>query len=143
MPNSQAPYVNADLDISPEPVVRGIPTTISATLRNATTAPITVDVDFNFAQASIGLAFGPLGSVTNQVIPPGGSITLSRDWLPMVSGHYCIQVHYTVVGAGSVQAGEQPTLPPLQDFKQKNVTVGGGGLKDPGDQATMDKTRTS
>jgi hypothetical protein len=143
MPDSQAPYVNADLEISPEPVVRGVVTTISATLKNASTAPITVDVDFNFAQASIGLAFGPLGSVTNQVIPPGGSITLSRDWVPVVSGHYCIQVRYTIVGVGSLQAGEQPNLPPLQNFKQKNVNVGGGGLKDAGDQATMDKTRNS
>ncbi len=126
-PNSPAPYFAGDLSLTPLPVVTGITETIHAKLTNPLTVPITVDVEFAFAQASVGLTFGPIKDIT-QTIPASSTISLSADFLPLISGHYCVQVSYAITAIGSAQlsrpqAGRQlkqfnfnpeqgPTLPP-------------------------------
>ncbi len=100
-PEAPASYFDGNLSISPLPVIVGAPTVLSAKLTNPLTVPITVDVAFGFAQSSIGLAFGPIHDFVGQVIPAHSSLTLSTNWLPPISGHYCIQVTYSVTGFGA------------------------------------------
>ncbi len=126
-PDSPAPYFADNLSLTPLPVITGITETIHAKLVNPLTVPITVDVSFGFVQSSIGLAFGPIKDIVGQVIPPSGTVNLSADFLPLVSGHYCVQVSYAITAIGPAhllrpQAGRQlkqfnanpkqgPTLP--------------------------------
>jgi hypothetical protein len=102
-PDSPASYFNGDISVIPQPVHVGITATIHAKLTNPLTVPITVDVSFGFAQSSIGLAFGPIVDVVGQVIPANSSITLAASFLPLLSGHYCVQVTYNITAIGSVR----------------------------------------
>ena len=102
-PDSPASYFNGDISVTPMPVIVGITATIHAKLTNPLTVPITVDVSFGFAQANIGLAFGPIVDVVGQVIPPNSSVTLAASFMPLLSGHYCVQVSYNITAIGSTR----------------------------------------
>ncbi|HTP08319.1 MAG TPA: Ig-like domain-containing protein, partial [Anaerolineae bacterium] len=134
-PNSPAPYFANDLSITPMPIVTGITETIHAKLTNPLTVPITVDVEFGFAQSSIGLLFGPIKDIT-QTIPASSTIALSADFMPLVSGHYCVQVSYAITAIGSTQllrpqAGRQ--------LKQFNFNPEQGPTMTPSDKDSLDK----
>lgn len=101
LPHAAAPYVNADIKVAPMPVVRGVPTTIQGKLTNSSATTITVDVTFAYVQSSIGLAFGPLATITDTVIPAHSTVTVAVPWTPAVSGHYCVQLIYTVTSIGA------------------------------------------
>jgi hypothetical protein len=139
LPNGAAPYLNSDLDVSPMPVIRGVTTTLSARLTNPLTVPLTVDVSFEFRQAGIGLVFGPLAEINGQVIPPNSSITVSVPWTPSVSGDYCVQLRYSIVGIGNrvlrPDAGSS--------YRQKNLKVFGGSGGPPPEKEGLKKTRKS
>ncbi|HSD84171.1 MAG TPA: Ig-like domain-containing protein, partial [Anaerolineae bacterium] len=100
MPGAAAPYVNTDLQVFPMPVVRGIPSTIRGKLTNTGSTTITVDTTFAFMQSSIGLEFGPLAEITGTVIPANSSVYIDVPWIPLVSGHYCVQLIYTITSIG-------------------------------------------
>ena len=102
-PDSPASYFNGDISVTPMPVVVGISTTIHARLTNPLTVPITVDVSFAFAEANIGLAFGPINEIVGQVIPANSSVSLASSFMPVLSGHYCVQVSYNITAIGSAQ----------------------------------------
>ncbi len=111
-PDSPAPYFADNISLTPLPVITGISETIHAKLVNPLTVPITVDVSFAFVQSSIGLTFGPIKDIVDQVIPPSGTVNLSADFMPYVSGHYCVQITYAITAIGSAhllrpQAGSQ------------------------------------
>ena len=100
-PDSPAPYVSAALKVAPLPVVRGVTTTVTARLTNPLTVPITVDIDLEYAQSGVGLVFGPLAQLNDQVIPASGTITLTQPWIPPISGHYCFQLAYAITAIGA------------------------------------------
>ncbi len=102
-PGSPASYFSDDISVTPQPVHVGITATIHAKLTNPFTVPITVDVSFGFAQSSIGLAFGPIVDVVDQVIPANSSVTLAASFMPLLSGHYCVQVSYNITAIGSAR----------------------------------------
>jgi len=102
-PDSPASYFNGNISVTPMPVIVGITATIRAKLTNPLTVPITVDVSFAFAQASIGLAFGPINEIVGQVIPANSTVTLAASFMPLLSGHYCVQVSYNITAIGSVR----------------------------------------
>jgi hypothetical protein len=105
-PDAEAPYVNSGIEITPLPIVRGVPTTLRIRLTNPNPFPIVVDATFGFAQAGIGLAFGPIGDVLGTRIEPQATAVVERVWTPTVSGHYCIDVTYTIRdGAAVTRAG--------------------------------------
>jgi hypothetical protein len=98
-PDSPASYFSDDISITPMPVIVGITATIHSKMTNPLSVPITVDVAFGYAQSSIGLAFGPISDIVGQVIPPSSSVSLAAQFIPMVSGHFCVEVSYSgVVG---------------------------------------------
>jgi hypothetical protein len=100
-PNSPAPYFSNDMSITPLPVISGITATIHATLNNPLSQAITVDVAFDYAQAGVGLTFGPIKNFSGLVIPANSSLPLEASFVPPISGHYCAQVSYTITPIGA------------------------------------------
>lgn len=95
----QAPYMYDTIDVSPRPVTRGVPTTITAVITNPNDAPITVEASFEFTSSGIGLAFGPVGQPQVKQIPAGAEQTFETTFTPTVTGHYCVQINYQIVSA--------------------------------------------
>lgn len=134
------PTFNGDLSLSPLPVIVGITTTISAKLTNPLTTSVTVDVEFSFVQSGIGLAFGPIKTITGQVIPANSSVIDKAQFIPPFSGHYCVQVAYTITAVGKLAIrAPQPTqqLKPF-NLNAQQPSTGGGGKN-----ADLSKTRNS
>jgi len=108
LPEESAPYLNNGIQINPEPIIRGVPTRLSALMTNPNNFPIIVDGTFGFAQSGIGLVFGAAGEVIGQVIPANSTATVGVLWTPVVDGHYCVRFTYTARQAslkgGRVQA---------------------------------------
>ncbi|MFN8597730.1 MAG: hypothetical protein U0559_16295 [Anaerolineae bacterium] len=134
-PNSPAPYFGNDLSITPMPIVTGITETIHSQLTNPLSVPITVEVEFAFAQSSIGLLFGPIKDIT-QTIPASSTINLSADFMPVIAGHYCVQVSYAITAIGAMrllrpEAGRQ--------LKQFNFNPEQGPTMTPSDKDSLDK----
>lgn len=102
LPNAPASYFDGDITVDPLPLITGITATISVRLTNPLTIPVTVDVSFDFAQAGVGLVFGPIKDITGKVIPGRSSVTLTAGFVPVVAGHYCVQVGYNITAVGSV-----------------------------------------
>ena len=140
LPNAPAPYFAGDITVSPMPVVTGVQTTIFAKLTNPLAAPVTVDVEFAFAQSGIGLAFGPIKDIVGQVIPGNSSVALSAQFVPVVSGHYCVQVAYTITAVGGVPQIAPQASRQLKQFNL-NVQQASGGSPAKGDG--LAKTRKS
>ena len=124
LPNAPASYFDGDIEISPLPVITGISTTMTVKLTNPLTQSITVDVSFGFAQAGIGLVFGPIKDIVGQVIPGNSSVSLSASFLPVVSGHYCVQVTYaiTAIGLGRVYSNRRLTAEDEQKSEPERIS---------------------
>jgi hypothetical protein len=139
MPGAAAPYVNTDLQVFPMPVVRGITSTIRGKLTNTGATSITVDTTFAFVQSSIGLEFGPLAEITGTVIPANSSVYLDVPWIPLVSGHYCVQLIYTItsIGARHITA---PNAPGGSSFPL-NMNAHGAPLGSPPEKDSLQKAR--
>ncbi len=138
-PESPAPYLDTSLDVTPMPIVQGVTTTLRATFTNPLTQPVTIDVSFEFVQSSIGLAFGPLATVTGKVIPAKGTLTVATEWVPTVSGHICVQAQYSIVGVLIDLQGRQVRQSQAAGFKQKNLNVYQGGKMPPSDKDSLNK----
>jgi hypothetical protein len=95
LPDGQAPYMNERIEIIPEPVTRGVPTILRATVVNPNPFPLIIDGAFSFAQPGIGLTFGPIGEVRGHLVAAEGEGVLEVEWVPTVSAHYCIEFQYT------------------------------------------------
>ena len=141
LPNAPASYFDGDISITPLPVVTGVTTTIHAQLTNPLSVPITVDVSFGFVQSSIGLAFGPIKDILGQVIPANSSVALTAPFMPIVSGHYCVQVTYNITAIGSARV-----LRPQsggRQLKQFNLDVKPGPMGPPDDKEILEKADKS
>jgi hypothetical protein len=143
MQNYLSPYASSDITVSPMPVIKDVPTTISAKLTNPLTTPVTVDVSFDLIQSSVGLVFGPIHQFPPVVIPAQASVVLSTVWAPPVSGHYCFQVDYniTAIGAPGLNQVTAGSSVPLNLNVYQAPTSGGGGGGGKGDG--LKKTRES
>ncbi|MBI5565479.1 MAG: hypothetical protein HY870_11310, partial [Chloroflexi bacterium] len=139
LPNAAAPYVNTDIKVVPMPVVRGVPTTIQGKLTNTGPTSITVDVTFAFMQSSIGLAFGPIAEITGTVIPAHSTVIVEAPWTPVVSGHYCVQLVYTITSIGS----RRITAPhaPGGTSKPLNLNSYSAPLGSPPEKDSLNKAR--
>jgi hypothetical protein len=145
LPEEAAPYVNEGIKINPEPIVRGVPTKMSAKLVNPNDYPIVVDGTFGFAQLGIGLAFGPAGEVIGQVIPAKSTGEVSINWLPVVNGKYCVQFLFTARKAVFAANGKldlqasKINVPLAGGRSQKNLFVNPGPLGPPNEKDSLDK----
>ena len=118
-PNSPAPYLSNDISVAPLPVIAGVSTTVQAMLTNPLTTSLTVDVAFEYAQAGVGLAFGPISTQTGLVVPANSTIPLRAAFAPPITGHYCVQVIYTITAVGGV-AMQRPLAGGSSGLKQFN-----------------------
>ena len=137
MPGAPSPYFDGEIEVSPLPVVTGISTTMTAKLVNPLSQAITVDVSFGFAQSGIGLVFGPIKDIVGLVIPANSSVSLSAGFLPVVSGHYCVQVTYAITAIGPArvlqpQAGSKMS-------RNRNLNVFQGSTGPPSSKDALDK----
>ncbi len=133
-----APYLTGDIEIGPEPITTGVPGYVRAKFTNPGTAAVKIDASFGIAQLGIGLTFGPVGA-TSITVPALGSGWAQVPWTPLVPGHQCVQLQYTVAAvpaAGKVvqAAGADPTA-------QHNVDAKGGALCSLGEGNSLDKAR--
>lgn len=135
MAEIEAPYMNGRIEIIPEPIMRGVPTKLRATLTNPNPFPIVVDGLFGYAQAGIGLTFGPVGEVRDQVIPANGTGVVEVMWTPSVTGHYCIQFEYTTRPVDGVSAAAG------SGRSQRNLNVYPGPFLGPKQKNSIDKAR--
>lgn len=136
-PNSPASYFSDDISITPMPVIVGITATIHSKLTNPLSVPITVDVAFGYAQSSIGLAFGPISDIVGQVIPPSSSVSLAAQFIPMVSGHFCVEVSYSITAIGFSQLA----LPEGSYAARQRFNASGkpGSMGTPSDKAVLER----
>ncbi|MDQ3249110.1 MAG: Ig-like domain-containing protein, partial [Chloroflexota bacterium] len=141
-PDSPASYFDGDISVTPLPVVVGITTTIHAKLTNPLPEPITVDVSFGFAQSGIGLAFGPIKDIVGQVIPANSSVTLAAPFVPIVSGHYCVQVSYNITAVGSARLLTSQAGGSAQS-QRLNLNAYGGSMGSPGGKDSLNKADKS
>ncbi len=103
-PDGEAPYLNNALEVEPEPIVQGVPSTITLRLTNPFSAPITVNGTMGYLQFGIGQTFGPVKEITDWVIPAHSEQTLHIPWTPPLSGHYCLEFHYWYTGGSARMA---------------------------------------
>jgi hypothetical protein len=116
LPNAPASYFDGDIKVSPLPVTVGVPETISVNLTNPLSTPITVDVEFGYAQSGIGLAFGTIKTITGLNLPGNTTVPVSAIAIPPITGHYCVQVSYTITAVGGVPAIGPQAQPQLKWF---------------------------
>jgi hypothetical protein len=133
-----APYMSGNIDISPLPVTRGVPTTLRATLTNPNDFPVVVDGTFGYAQAGLGQVFGPIGTAS-ATIPARGSASVSILWTPPSAGHYCVEFAYDARREGEpqlnqVRSGRMPVF-------QFNVTAQGGGFMPPRSKGSLEQAQ--
>lgn len=140
-PDSAAPYLERGISVSPLPVIVGVPTTIQVRLKNPLPEPITVDVSFGFAQSSVGLAFGPIKDIVGLEIAANDSMLLSADWLPVLSGHYCVQVTYNITAVGG--SSSRVPLQGGSGRSQFNLSAQPGPMGSPNDKAILDRADKS
>lgn len=125
----QAPYVNSGVQISPQPIVQGVPTRLSISITNPYTEPVIVNGTWGWASSGIGLVFHPItGSVT--IIDAGATGTVSVIWMPVVSGDYCMLFDYNFRKAS--EPPWEPHFPPPPDRKGyagQNLSILAGAFK--------------
>ncbi|MGH9818130.1 MAG: hypothetical protein ACRD6I_18865, partial [Candidatus Acidiferrales bacterium] len=137
LPDGEAPYFNSGIQIDPAPIVRGVPTRLSARLTNPNDFPILVDATFGFVQAGIGTVFGPAGEVTGQIIPANSDGVIAVIWTPLVDGHYCVELTYTARRADGVNAGAITQT----GRSQRNLNIYPGPLGDKPEKDSLNKAR--
>ena len=120
-PNTQPPYAEDDIQIYPYPLVTGQPTQVSARVQNLSPQTQTVTVTFQFSSVDvfgIGLNFTALpvpGNPKVVTLPPSSTVQVNLNWIPIRSGHYCIQV--MVQGAGFAPIYTQHNLDVTEDLR--------------------------
>jgi hypothetical protein len=105
-PDEEAPYMNSDIEVQPEPVTQGVPSKILLHIHNPYTQAITISGSVAYAQYGIGLVFGPIQAVSNWVVQPGQDGVFSIDWTPPISGHFCLTFDYSYVGGTAETPGK-------------------------------------
>ncbi len=89
-------------------------------------------------QSSIGLEFGPLAEITGTVIPANSSVYIDVPWTPVVSGHYCVQLIYTITSIGARHLS-RPTVSGISH--PLNLNTFGAPLGSPQEKAGLEKAR--
>jgi hypothetical protein len=84
------PYASPNLIISDKPFQVGFPVGMSVPKRNGNVLPVDVTVVYGVSNLSVGLGFDPVYTAT-QTLQPGETWDASGAWLPVSSGHRCIQ----------------------------------------------------
>jgi hypothetical protein len=99
LPTSQPMFAEDELQVHPYPMVAGTRTLVSVRVRNLTAVsqPVTVQFQASPAIFGIGLVYNTFG-VASATVPGNGTIELSTNYVPVVSGNQCIQASVSAPG---------------------------------------------
>ena len=88
-------YAESEIRVFPYPPLVDQQSKVSAVLQNASADPVTVNVEFGWANFGMGIPFRNDGMVPpNRSVTVGAGLTTTVDvtWTPIQSGHQCILV---------------------------------------------------
>jgi hypothetical protein len=91
-------YAESEIAISPDPPIVGQPSTFSAQVRNNSDYEQTIALEFGWADFGFGIPFTTTTVVPTQTmitLSPHMSTTVSAQWTPPYSGHFCVQIYLT------------------------------------------------
>lgn len=89
-------YAESEISIDPDPPVAGQPTTFAAEVRSNSDFTQTINLQFGWADFGVGISFSNTGVVPTQTmvtLAPHMTATVSAQWTPDKSGHYCVQIN--------------------------------------------------
>jgi hypothetical protein len=114
-----APFASPQLIISGKPFQVGNPVGMRVPMQNSNPHPVDVTVIYSVSNFGIGVGFTPVYTAT-ATLQPGESWDAQGVWLPVSTGHRCIQATISVnnVLVGAVQALAQNTLARQQNTDQ-------------------------
>lgn len=108
-------YAEREISIHPYPPLAGEPTEICVELRNPTSEPQDVAVQFAWAEFGIGIPFTPINGARPVHLPPHSLVRECLHWIPPVSGQICLEVTLEIIN-------DEPDMYPLQR-SQRNMDV--------------------
>jgi hypothetical protein len=114
-------YAESEIVIDPDPPVADQPATFSAQVRNNSNYTQTINLQFGWADFGFGILFTNTNVVPTETVVKLGpymTTTVSADWTPDKSGHFCVQINLT-----NDQTGEKL-------YSQRNVDA----IEVPGNQ---------
>ena len=99
LPNDEPMFAEGEISIHPYPLVAGHPSTIQVRVTNNTATPQLVHVAFQTSpnKFGIGLDFNNFDN-RSALIPAHGNAIVEGVYVPIATGHYCIQI--VVTGPG-------------------------------------------
>jgi len=86
-------YAESEIVINPEPPQQGKLTSISTLVYNTSDSPMTIDLEFGWAQFGMGIPFTSTGisPPTRTVhLAPGANSVATVSWTPVYSGSQCV-----------------------------------------------------
>jgi hypothetical protein len=98
-------YAESEIVINPDPPVVDKPATFSAQVRNNSDLTQTISLQFGWADFGFGIPFSTTNVVPTQTIitlSPHMTTTVSAQWTPPYSDHFCVQIILT-----NAQTGEE------------------------------------
>ena len=88
-------YAESEIVINPDPPVAGQPATFTAQVRNNSDYEQTISLQFGWADFGFGIPFTTTNVVPTQTVitlSPHMTTTVSAQWTPAYSGHFCVQI---------------------------------------------------
>jgi hypothetical protein len=120
-----APYVAPQLIVEGEPFQVGSPIDFRVPMQNSNSGPVAVTVTYAAAQVpNIGTPYGNVASATH-TLQPGEIWDAFSTWLPLASGHRCVQATLDVDFLNELQVLDflgNSTVGPIQ----QNPDIGPG-----------------
>ena len=98
-PTNDPPFAEGEIEIHPYPLIAGMPNEISVRVTNNTAVSQTVNVSFQTSPQKFGIGLN-FSSFDNRTVtlPAHGNAIVKGTFVPITSGHYCIQI--VVTGPG-------------------------------------------
>ena len=88
-------YAESEIVITPDPPVVDQPATFAAQVRNNSDYTQTINLQFGWADFGFGILFTTTNVVPTQTVitlSPHMTTTVSAQWTPPYSGHFCVQI---------------------------------------------------
>ena len=100
---SGAPFAAPELMITGAPFQVGFPVGLSMPMQNSNAFPVDVTVVYGVSHLGVGVPFAPVYTTT-ATLQPGESWDAQGVWLPLTTGHHCIQALVTSDAASALAA---------------------------------------
>ncbi len=105
---SGVPYASPQFIVSGRPFQQSLPVGMRVPMRNSNPYSVDVEVVYGVSGFNVGARFAPVYTAT-QTLAPGESWDAQGVWLPIVTGHRCIQANITIDDGQTSQQQRTPT----------------------------------